>query len=83
MSPDTSLPVCNMKVNDTGYSTLKCDIRMRETMNTKTSRKVRGMKEIEGVIISFTHLRTIYSFVFSLWDTFDIYGVLLFFRLCA
>lgn len=63
-----SLPVCNMKINDTGYSTLKCHIRMTETMNTKTSGKVWGTKEIEGVI-SFTQLGTFYSF-FSLWDTF-------------
>lgn len=62
MSPDTSVPLCNMKINDTGYSTLKGHIRMRETMNIKYSRKVWDTKEIEGVIISSIQLRIFYSF---------------------
>lgn len=74
--------LCNMKINDTGSPASKCHVRMRETMNTKTSREVCGTKKIESVIIRLIQLRTFYSF-FPPEIYFDIYAVLLCFRLYA
>lgn len=74
--------LCNMKINDTGSPASKCHVRMRETMNIKTSREVCGTKKIESVTICLIQLRTFYSF-FPPEIHFGIYGVLLCFRLYA